>query len=93
MTTDTLPALRPVHPGEILREDVLPELGLSKAEVARLLGVSRWTLDELLGERQPVTDAMALRIGKLTSSSPESWLNLQRAYELKLTKQPVAEGI
>ena len=60
MTTMTS-GLRPTHPGEILREDVLPALGKPKAEIARNLGVSRDTLYELLAERQPVTPRMAQR--------------------------------
>lgn len=93
MTSDTLPALRPVHPAEILREDVIPELARPKAEIARLLGVSRQTLYDLLAERQPITVPMALRIGKLTGTSPESWLNMQRAYDLKLARKAMAEEL
>jgi addiction module HigA family antidote len=71
-----------MHPGELLREDVLPALGRSKAEVARLLGVSRQTLYDILRERQPVTPAMALRLGKLCGNGPTLWLNLQRSYDV-----------
>ena len=70
--------LRPVHPGELLREDVLPALGRSKAEIARLLGVSRQTLYDILGEKQPITAAMALRIGKLCGDGPMIWLSMQQ---------------
>ena len=55
--------LKPMHPGEMLREDVLPALGKSKTEIARLLGVSRQTLYDILDEKQPVTPGMALRLG------------------------------
>lgn len=58
-------ALRPIHPGEMLREDVLAALSRPKAEIARLLGISRQTLDDMLNEKQPITAQMALRIGKL----------------------------
>ena len=58
-------ALPPMHPGELLREDVLPALGRTRAEIARLLGVSRQTLHAILTERAPVTPEMALRLGKL----------------------------
>lgn len=90
MASDSLPGLRPVHPAEILREDVIPELGRSKTEIARLLGVSRQTLHDLLAERQPITVPMALRIGKLTGTSPESWLNMQRAHDLKRARAAMA---
>jgi addiction module HigA family antidote len=84
MTTETIKrGLPAMHPGELLREDVLPALGRSKAEIARLLGISRQTLYEILDERQPVTAAMALRIGKLCGNGPTIWLNLQRRYDLE----------
>jgi addiction module HigA family antidote len=71
-----------MHPGELLREDVLPALGRSKVEIARLLGISRQTLYDILAEKQPVTPAMALRLGKLFGNGPTLWLNLQRRYDL-----------
>ena len=66
MTNNPLTAgLRPLHPGELLREDVLPALGRPKTEIARLLGISRQWLYDILEERQPITAPMAVRIGKL----------------------------
>lgn len=85
--------MRPIHPAEIIREDVLPALGRPKAEIARFLGISRQTLYDLLAERQPITVSMALRIGKLTGTTPESWLNMQRAYDLKIAEKEMAEEI
>jgi len=74
--------LPPMHPGELLREDVLPALGRSHAAIARLLGVSRQTLHAILTERQPVTPLMALKLGKLCGNGPELWLALQAQYDL-----------
>ena len=74
--------LPPMHPGELLREDVLPALGRPHAEIARLLGVSRQTLHAILTERQPVTPLMALKLGKLCGNGPELWLALQARYDL-----------
>ena len=71
-----------MHPGELLREDVLPALGRTRAEVARLLGISRQTLHAILTERGPVTPEMALRLGKLCGNGPELWLALQARYDL-----------
>lgn len=71
-----------MHPGELLREDVLPSLRRPKAEIARLLGVSRQTLYDILEEKQPVTPVMALRLGKLCGNGPDLWLNLQRRFDL-----------
>src|SRR6202022_810383 len=75
-----LPAM---HPGELLREDVLPALGRTRAEIARLLGVSRQTLHAILTERSPVTPEMALRLGKLCGNGPELWLALQSRHDVE----------
>ena len=75
--------LPPMHPGELLREEILPALNQPKTQIARLLGVSRQTLYDLLEERQPVTPMMALRLGKLCGNGPDLWLNLQRRYDLQ----------
>ena len=88
-----LRALPPSHPGEHLREIVLPALGRPKWEVARLLGISRQTLYDILAERQPVTPAMALRIGKLCGNGPELWINLQRAFDLDQAQRELADEI
>jgi antitoxin HigA-1 len=85
--------LKPMHPGEMLREDVMPALGKSKSEVARLLGISRQTLYDILDEKQPVSPAMALRIGKLLGNGPELWINLQRAYDLAIAERELAGEI
>src|SRR5258707_12265481 len=77
-----LKGLKPMHPGEMLREDVLPSLGKSKTEIASLLGISRQTLFDILRERQPVTPAMALRFGKRLGNGPDLWIALQRACDL-----------
>lgn len=73
---------RPIHPGEMLREDFLPEYGLSVTALAAAAGVSRQSVNELLRERRAVTPEMALRLGKLFGNSPEFWLNLQRNVDL-----------
>jgi addiction module HigA family antidote len=77
-------ALQPVHPGEILREDVLPALKLSVVDAAAKLGVTRQTLHRIISRRnpRPVTPEMAVRLGKLCGNGPRLWLNLQAAYDL-----------
>jgi antitoxin HigA-1 len=85
--------LRPIHPGEILREDVLPALGRSKTEIARLLGISRQTLYDILNEKQPVTAQMALRIGKMCGNGAEIWVNLQRRYDLKIAEVELGDAL
>ena len=64
------PSIKPLHPGELLREDVIPALGKSKTEIARLLGISRQALYDILNEKSPVTAEMAVKIGKLCGNGP-----------------------
>jgi antitoxin HigA-1 len=72
----------PLHPGELLREDIIPALGKPKTEIARLLGISRQALYNILNENAPVSAEMAVKIGKLCGNGPTLWLNLQRAFDL-----------
>jgi addiction module HigA family antidote len=76
--------LAPVHPGALLREDVLPDVGLTKADVAKALGISRAQLYAILAEKAPVTAAMALRLGRFFGNGPELWLNMQSNYDLEI---------
>ena len=76
-----------IHPGEILREDVLPALGLSVSEMAQRLGVSRQQLHRVLACTHPVTVEMALRIGRLVGNGPGIWLRLQQNYDLWRAEQ------
>jgi antitoxin HigA-1 len=80
------PAIRdpnrcPTHPGELLREDVIPATGRSKAEIARLLGISRQHLYDILDEKKPVSPAVAARLGKLFGDGTEVWIRMQGAYD------------
>jgi antitoxin HigA-1 len=74
--------VRPTHPGEMLREDFLPDYGLTVSSFAKALGVSRQTVNELLRERRAVSPEMALRLSRLFGNTPEFWLNAQRAVDL-----------
>jgi addiction module HigA family antidote len=76
------PRRKPTHPGEVLREDILPALKMSQAELARRLGVSRLSVSELLLEKRAMSADMAMRIGRFTSTSPDSWLRMQAAVDL-----------
>jgi len=73
---------RPTHPGEVLREDVLPALGITQTELAKRLMVSRVTVSEILLEKRALSPGMAVRIGRLTNTTPESWLAMQQAVDL-----------
>lgn len=88
-----LRGLRPTHPGEMLREDTFPALGKTKTEVARLLGVSRQTLYDILNEKQPITASMALRLGKLLGDGGDIWMQMQIAYDLKIAERKLKEQI
>src|SRR5438445_3522314 len=79
-----LSGLPPVHPGALLREDILPHVKMSKSAIAEALGISRAQLYAILGENAPVTAAMALRLGKLFGNGPELWLNMQSNYDLEV---------
>ena len=74
--------MRPTHPGEMLREDFLPDYGLTVSSFAKALGVSRQTVNELLRERRAVSPSMALCLSRLFGTSPDFWLNAQRAIDL-----------
>lgn len=74
--------IKPTHPGEMLREDFLPDYGLTTKKLAEELGVSRQTINELLRERRTISSAMALRLSRLFGNTPEFWLNAQRAVDL-----------
>jgi addiction module HigA family antidote len=83
------PNRKPTHPGAILREDMLPALDMTQTKFAQCLGVSRLTVSELLHEKRSLSPDMAARIGKLTRTSPESWLRMQVAVDLwKVDQHP-----
>jgi len=76
------PQRRPTHPGMILREDVLPALGMTQTDFAARLGVSRLSVSELLHEKRALSPEMAARVSKLLRTTPESWLRMQGAVDL-----------
>jgi addiction module HigA family antidote len=83
----------PPHPGDVLREDVLPALNMPVMTAARELGVSRQTLHGVLAGTIAVTPAMALRLGKFCGNGPALWLNMQRAYDLWHVEREMADEI
>ncbi len=73
----------PTHPGRILKELYLGPLGISNTGLAEILGVSRKAVSSIVNERKAITPEMALRLSRaFTNTTPESWLNLQRNYDL-----------
>lgn len=84
LTKNELP---PVHPGEIIKEDILPSVRLSVTAAAKALGVSRQMLHDILAERKPMSAVMCLRVSRLFGGSPEVWMRLQAAYDIKKAEQ------
>lgn len=84
---------RPTHPGEMLREDFMPDFDLTVTRLAESVGVSRQTVNELLRERRAVSPEMALRLARLFGNSPEFWLNAQRTVDLWDSAQAIKKDI
>jgi antitoxin HigA-1 len=76
------PNHKPTHPGELLREDILLALGLTQTELAQRLAVSRLTIPELIHEKRALSADLAIRVAKLTGTTPESWLRMYEALDL-----------
>jgi len=79
--------LPPVHPGEIIKKDILPSVGLSVTAAAKALGVSRQMLHDILAGRKPLSAVMCLKVARLFGGTPELWMRLQAAYDLKKAEQ------
>lgn len=78
---------KPTHPGAILREDILPELNMTQAEIAMRLGVSRRSVSEIIHEHRPITADMAIRLVHFLGGAPNSWLNMQQALDIWMLEQ------
>ncbi len=84
--------MRPVHPGEILREE-LEELGMSAKAIARELGVPQNRISDILRGRRGITADTALRLARYFNTTPLLWLNLQKAYELRKAELEAGKDI
>lgn len=78
--------MRPVHPGEVLREDYLKELGMSANALAKALNVPAPRINDIVRERRGITADTALRLARYFDCDPQSWLNLQAAYDLRVAE-------
>ena len=78
---------RPTHPGELLREETLPAVGITQSELATRLGVSRRAVSDLIHERRAVNPDLAHRLARVFDTTPEFWLRLQEAVEVWETLQ------
>ncbi len=84
---------RPTHPGTILLEDVIKPLNLSITSAAQMLGVTRKALSEFVNEKTALSPEMAIRIGKATNTSPESWMNMQQKLTLWEAEQHSPDNV
>ena len=82
--------MRPIHPGEILKEEYLDPLGLTAAALARALRVSAPTVNEIVLMRRGISADVALRLAIALDTSAQFWLNLQTAYDLRTAE--IAKG-
>ena len=80
--------LPPIHPGKFLKE-ALEELGTSQAEFARAIGISSMRVSHVVNGTRPVTAELALLFGRAFGQSPQYWLNLQAAYDLKAAQKEI----
>jgi addiction module HigA family antidote len=90
MTTTT--TIAPVHPGEILADD-LDELQISQAELARALGVPRSRINQIVLGRRSIEADTALRLARFFGTSDRYWLNLQARYDLEVTKDALGDAL
>ena len=85
--------MRPVHPGEVLREEYLEPLGMSVNALARELGIGAARLNEIVLGRRGVSADTALRLARYFGTTPELWLNLQAFYDLRTAQRKVGRTI
>lgn len=85
--------MRPVHAGEILREDYLKPLGLSANALAQALKVPASRINDIVLERRGITVDTAMRLARYFGGDVQSWMNLQTAYEIKMAEQALAKKI
>jgi addiction module HigA family antidote len=86
-------ARQPIHPGEILAEDVLAELGMSATQLAKALGVPPNRISEIVRGRRDITADTALRLARWLGTTPEFWLDLQQAYDLEIAEQTIGDEV
>lgn len=82
-----MPKNNPIHPGRIIREDCLEPLGLSVTAAARILGVTRQALNNVVNEKAGVSAEMAIRLSKAFGSTAETWVRIQAVYDLGIARR------
>ncbi len=87
------PRMQPIHPGAVLREDVIREMNISVSEFARRIGVSRQILHRILAQTSSITPEMALRIGRFLGNGPGLWLRMQEAFDLWESERKLSNAL
>lgn len=85
--------MRPIHPGEILREDYLVPLGMTPHALSKALHVTAARINEIVKEERGITLDTALRLARYFGGDAQSWLNLQLAYDLKMAEKSLVKTI
>lgn len=85
--------MRPIHPGEVLREDYLLPLNMSANALAKSLGVTAARINDIVRERRGITADTALRLAQYFGGDAQSWLNLQSQYDLRVAELAEGENI
>ncbi|MDR5802584.1 HigA family addiction module antitoxin [Caballeronia sp. LZ001] len=85
--------MRPVHPGEVLREDYLAPLGMSANALANALHVTAGRINDIVRERRGITPDTAMRLARYFGGDAQSWMNLQLMYDMKIAERDLARDI
>jgi antitoxin HigA-1 len=85
--------LPPLHPGEVLREEFLVPLELSRGALAKAMGVPRTRIERIAAESTGITADTALRLGKALGASAQLWLNLQNHYDMQMAEQAIGKQL
>lgn len=85
--------LKPIHPGEVLREEFLKPFGISEESLAQSIGASKQIINKIVAEQQNITADTALRLAKFFGISPQFWLGLQADYDLDITREALGDKL
>ncbi|MGJ4882759.1 MULTISPECIES: HigA family addiction module antitoxin [unclassified Bradyrhizobium] len=85
--------LKPMHPGEVLREEFLDPLGISAGALAKVCGLPRTRIERIASEQNGITADTALRLAKALDTTPELWLNLQTDYDVQIAKRDLGKTL
>jgi addiction module HigA family antidote len=85
--------LKPIHPGQVLREEYLKPMGLTPYALAKALNVPRTRIERLANEQTPVTADTALRLGRYFGTSAVMWMNMQARYDIEVAEDAMADTL